>query len=315
MTKQHSEQPVKRGRRILKIALSVVLAIVIVVGIATYVLLAISPVPKTSKYELDLETVRQLALEGDGPLPVRLNALIIAEGGFPQILLIAGGSFQEQHMVIPSFQVVYEDSTVIIDTGYSKADHEMMFPGKPYDSEKFELLQAAMRRSRYILATHEHLDHIAGIARSPYLDETSAKVILTKEQIDNTGSETGFTPEMLARFTPLDYDQYHAFAPGLVLIEAAAHTPGSQMVYVRLQNGTEYFLVGDVVWSSKNLDQLAGRPLLMSLVMKEDWETHRHQVRTLYDISQNEAINLVISHDGDQIEQYIQQGLIGDGFE
>lgn len=319
MTNQHPEQSAKGNRSKLKTALRAILVtfvlLVIVVGIAAYVLLAVSPVPESSNYELDLERVRQLAMEGEGSLPVRLNVLIVAEGRFPQAITVAGSGFQEQRMVMPSFQVVYEDSTVIIDTAYSKAEHDMMFANKPYDSDKFELLQSAMRESRYILATHEHVDHIAGIARSPYLDEISPKVILTTEQIANAGPETAFTPEMLEALTPLHYDQYHAFAPGLVLIKAAGHTPGSQMIYVRLQNGTEYLLVGDVVWHSKNLERLTGRPLLTSLMLKEDREMHRHQIRTLYDISQSETINLVISHDSDQIEEYIQQGLIGDGFE
>lgn len=315
MAKRHSEQPVKRGRSKLKSALRVILATFALVMIAAYILLAISPVPETSNYELDLEPVRQLALDGDKPLPVRLNALIVAEGGLPEIMVIAGSSFREQRMAFPSFQVVYEDSTIIIDAVHSKVEHDTLFPNKPYDPEKFELMQAAMRESRYILATHEHFDHIAGIAQSPYLDEISGKVLLTGEQIDNAGPDTGFTPEMLNALTPLDYDKYHIIAPGLVLIKAAGHTPGSQMVYVRLQNGIEHLLVGDVVWNSKNLDRLTGRSLLTSLVLKEDRGIHGHQIRTLYNISQNEAINLVISHDGDQIEQYIREGLIGNGFE
>jgi glyoxylase-like metal-dependent hydrolase (beta-lactamase superfamily II) len=34
------------------------------------------------------------------------------------------------------------------------------------------------------------------------------------------------------------------FAPGVVLIKAAGHTPGSQMVHVRLASGKEVMLVG-----------------------------------------------------------------------
>jgi glyoxylase-like metal-dependent hydrolase (beta-lactamase superfamily II) len=316
MTDQDSKQPVKRSRRILKIALYVLLATLIIIGIAGYVLLAISPVPDTSDYEVDLALVRQLAQEGEGPLPVRLNAMIVAEGGFPEIMVIAGNGFQEQRMTFPSFQVVYEDEgAIIVDAVQSRADHETMFPGKPFDDKKFAMMQDAMRDGRLVLATHEHFDHIGGLSKSPYLDEIREKVILTREQIDNAGPETGFTPKMLAKFKPLDYDKYHLIAPGMVLIKAACHTPGSQMVYVRLQNGTEYLLVGDVVWNSKNLEQLTGRPLLTNLVLNEDRVIHGQQIRTLYNIAQNEPINLVISHDGAQIEAYIQEGLLGSYFE
>jgi glyoxylase-like metal-dependent hydrolase (beta-lactamase superfamily II) len=315
MTNQSAVQPKKRGLRFLKIALYVILALVIIVSIAGYLLLAISPVPETSDYEVDLVHVRQLALAGEGTLPVRLNAMIVADGAYPEIMIIAGTSFQEQRMVFPTFQIVYEAGTIVVDAVQSEAEHNQFFPGQPYDTEKFELMQNALRQSDYILATHEHFDHVGGLAKSPYLDEIKEKVVLTREQIKNAGPETGLTPELLASFTPLQYDKYHRFAPGVVLIEAAGHTPGSQMVYVRLQDGQEYLLVGDVVWNSKNLDQLTGRPLLTSLFLREDRQVHGPQIRTLYNITQNETIHLVISHDGRQIEAYVQQGLLGSSFE
>jgi glyoxylase-like metal-dependent hydrolase (beta-lactamase superfamily II) len=315
MTEQPSKPPRKWGRRFLKIVLYVVLALVIIVGVAGYILLAVAPVPETSEYEVDLAQVRQLALAGEESLPVRLNAMIVADGAFPKTMVIAGSGFQEHRMAFSSFQVVYEDSAIIVDAVHNQADHEAMFPGKPYDTEKFETMQTAMRHSRLILATHEHFDHIGGLSKSPYLDEIKEKVILTKEQIDHAGPETGFTPEMLAQFTPLDYEQYHRIAPGIVFIKAACHTPGSQMIYVQLQDGAEYLLVGDVVWNSENIERLTGRAWLTNLFLGEDRKIHGHQIRTLYNIAQNEPINLVLSHHGAQPDEYVRQGLLGDGFE
>jgi glyoxylase-like metal-dependent hydrolase (beta-lactamase superfamily II) len=172
-----------------------------------------------------------------------------------------------------------------------------------------------MRNSQLILITHEHLDHINGLTHSPYLDEVAEKTVLTGEQIDNAPDGTGLTPEIIAKITRLEYDQYQQIVPGVVLIKAAGHTPGNQMVYVQLQNGTEYLLVGDVVWTSENLTQLTGRPLLTNLFLGEAPQGHREQVRTLYNISQNEDIVLVISHDKPQLDSYLKQGLLGDRFE
>jgi glyoxylase-like metal-dependent hydrolase (beta-lactamase superfamily II) len=272
-------------------------------------------VPSTSQYELDIEQVRQLATEGNGVLPVRLNVLVIAEGKLPRMLVMPGGSFQEIRMSIPAFQVVYEDEAIIVDTAYGQADHETMFPSGQFDTGSFDALQTAIRESRLILVTHEHADHIAGIARSPYLSEIRDRVMLTREQIDHTGPESGFTPEILASFTPLDYERYYRVAPGLVLIKAAGHSPGSQMVYVQLQNGKEYMLLGDVIWNAQSIERLSGRPLLMSLMLQEDRSIIGQQIRKIHDLAQSEDIYWVISHDSEQIETYIQQGVIGDGFE
>jgi len=89
-----------------------------------------------------------------------------------------------------------------------------------------------------------------------------------------------FTSRPAGCFTPLQYDQYHRFAPGVVLIRQQVHTP-QPMIYVRLQMETEYLLVGDVVWNSKNLDQLTGRPLLTSWGLKEDRQIQGQQIEFL----------------------------------
>jgi glyoxylase-like metal-dependent hydrolase (beta-lactamase superfamily II) len=314
MTEQQTP-PVKRGRRILTIVGIVVLALVIVVCVAGYILLGISPVPETSSYQLDVAQLRQFATSGDGLLPVRLNALIVAEGTNAKTLVIAGGGFQNQRMVFPTFQVVYEDGMVVVDAVHTQAQHRQSFTGEPYDTAKYDAMQAAMRRSRTIIATHEHFDHIGGIANSPYFDEFNARVRLTAAQVTNARSLAGFPPALLARLTTFDYDGYYRLAPGMVLIKAPGHTPGGQMVYVRLQNGAEYLLVGDVVWNSESIDRLTGRPLLMNLSMNEDRAALGNEIRALYNLPRSEPIHLVVSHDGEQIEQYMRQGLLGRSFE
>ncbi len=314
MTEQPTP-PVKRGRRILTIAGIVVLALAVVVCVAGYILLNVSPVPETSTYPIDMTQIRQLATSGDGALPVRLNALIVAEGTNAKTLVIAGGGFQNQRMVFPSFQVVYEDGAIVVDAVHTQAQHSQAFAGEPYDTAKYDAMQAAMRRSRTIIATHEHFDHLGGIANSPYFDEISAKVRLTAAQAANAASLAGFPPALLAKLTTFDYDGYYRLAPGMVLVKAPGHTPGGQMVYVRLQNGSEYLLVGDVVWNSESIDRLTGRPLLMNLSMNEDRAALGNEIRALYDLARSEPIHLVISHDGEQIEQTMRQGLLGSNFE
>jgi hypothetical protein len=106
----------------------------------------------------------------------------------------------------------------------------------------------------------------------------------------------------------------------VVLIEAAGHSPGSQMIYIRLQTGAgttqEYLLVGDVVWNSLSLQRETGRAWLASLSLNEPRDVHANQVRALINLQKAEpALHMVISHDGAQIEAEIKEGLLGGTFE
>jgi glyoxylase-like metal-dependent hydrolase (beta-lactamase superfamily II) len=304
-----------RSKKILPTLLTLFAILVIVIAVAGYFLFGYSPVPRTSTYQLDIAQIRQLAGTDSSLFPVRLNTLILGQGTMPQFIVFAGGGLHPISMPVPVFQVVYPGNTVIVDTGMDKASFDQMFPGGSFSTENYDQLQTAMRRSQTILFTHEHLDHISGLIHSPYLDELVPKVILTREQISAITPDTGFKPELLARFTPLDYDQYHPIAPGLVLVKAPGHSPGSQMVYLRLQNGNEFLLVGDVVWNMQGLVRLRGRPLFISLMIQEDLSAIRNQARALHDLSQGEPVHLLISHDYEQIDSYIQQKLVGSGFE
>jgi glyoxylase-like metal-dependent hydrolase (beta-lactamase superfamily II) len=304
-----------RGKKVLHTFLTILAVLVVAVVLAGYILFGFSPVPAASTYQLDLAQIRQLAGADGSLLPIRLNALVLGQGSMPQFVVFAGGGLQSMRMPVPVFQVVYPNGTVIVDTGMDKAGFDQMFPGGSFSTEKYDQLQTAMRQSQTILLTHEHLDHIAGLANSPYRAELLPKVLLTRQQIGGLTPDTGLTPELLARFTPLDYDQYYLVAPGLVLVKAAGHSPGSQMAYLRLQNGNEFLLVGDVVWNMQSLTRLTGRPLFISLMLQEDRSATQNQLRTLYNVSQSEPVHLLISHDYEQIDSYIQQGLVGGSFE
>jgi glyoxylase-like metal-dependent hydrolase (beta-lactamase superfamily II) len=303
-----------RTKKGLRAVLTILAILVVVIAVAGYVLLGYSPLPKTSTYQLDMDQIRQLAGTDPSLFPVRLNTLILGQGSMPQFVVFAGGGLQQMRMPVPVFQVVYPDGTVIIDTGMDKSSFDGMFAGGSFSTESYDRLQSAMRQSQVILLTHEHLDHIAGLTHSPYLDELLPKVILTREQIAALTPATGLAPAQLARLAPLDYDGYHLVAPGLVLVKAPGHSTGSQMVYLRLQNGDEFILVGDVVWNMQSLVRLTGRPLLLSLMLQEDWSAIHNQARALYNVSQSQPVHLLISHDYEQIDSYIQQGLVGGEF-
>ena len=57
-----------------------------------------------------------------------------------------------------------------------------------------------------------------------------------------------------------------AIAPGVVVIPAPSHTPGSQMVFVRLAGGREYLFAGDIATMAQSWRELRARSRLIG-----DW--------------------------------------------
>jgi glyoxylase-like metal-dependent hydrolase (beta-lactamase superfamily II) len=211
---------------------------------------------------------------------------------------------------------VYPEHTIVIGAVHDKKYQELFFRGQPWSQEKWDEMQAAMRKASLILATHEHFDHVGGIATSPYLDEILDRVLLTRRQIEGfTMQFSGFPDGTLERLKPLDYETYHSPAPGVVLIQAPGHSSGHQFVYIRLESGHEFLYVGDSVWEKGNITHLSGRPRLISLLIMEDHSQSANQIRLLSNGLADESFpHILISHDGDQISQYQEQGLLGKGF-
>src|SRR5208337_264002 len=83
------------------------------------------------------------------------------------------------------------------------------------------------------------------------------------------------------RYLIFDYDLLLPIGPGVVLINAPGHTPGSQMVYVRLASGREMILAGDVVWNMAGIELERQKPDSTSHQMREDRTTIQQQIAWL----------------------------------
>ena len=92
-------------------------------------------------------------------------------------------------------------------------------------------------------------------------------------------------------------------------MKAPGHTPGSQMIYVILENGTEYLFIGDSTWHMDGVRQIKVKDAPW---IKEDEPAILAQLTWLNGLLKTEK-NLVIvaSHDDEQRKQYIEKGLLG----
>ena len=311
-------------KKILKIT-GIVVAVLIVLGFAgKYIFFDRSPIPDETNITLTIQDIRDLAATSTGPLPVRLNMSLIAEGKFKAYTVMAENS-KEYNCPFIAYQVVYnrpvmgKGKTIIIDTAMDKNKFESSIDPKTafYDA-RYDKMQEAMKNSSAIIATHEHYDHTDGIATSPYLDQIIGKTYFTPEQLGSPLiMDGGFTKEILEKSQKLDYKGMHLFAPGIVLIKTPGHTEGHQMVYVKVKSGKEFLIIGDIAWHSDNITGLKNRGLLVSLYLGEDRDLVANQIRWLHDkiYKGKEGIIPIVSHDLEQHQAHVKAGFIGDGFE
>jgi glyoxylase-like metal-dependent hydrolase (beta-lactamase superfamily II) len=268
----------------------------------------------------DLDQVRQVAGMMPGPRPLRVNVIKFAESRRTKNFAVKGMPAEPSVQARTAYQIVYADGTVMVDTGMDLPTHQFFGRGvqEPYFPEQATRVAEGLRSAKAIIVTHEHGDHIAGLMRSASFAELAPKTLLTRQQLQTLISEPQIpelkpTAEMAARLRVFDYPDYFPFAPGIALIKAPGHTPGSQMVYVVLQSGKELLLAGDVAWHMDGVRLNTGKDAPW---IKEPPELMAAELNWLNGLSGTEKnLAIVISHDEEQRRDYIARGVLGDGFE
>jgi len=271
-------------------------------------------------WSADLVQIRQVAGMIPGQRPLRVNVVKFAESRRTKNFSVKGLPAEPSVQARTAYQIVYPDGTLMVDTGMDLSTHQFFGRGaqEPYFPEAAARVAQALRSAKAIIVTHEHGDHIAGLIRSASFAELASKTVLTRAQLQTLMTDPQIpelrpTAEMTARLRVVDYSDYMAFAPGIALIKAPGHTQGSQMVYVALQSGKEVLLAGDVAWHMDGVRMSTGKDAPW---IKEPPELMAAELSWLNGLSRTEKnLSIVISHDEDQRRQYIEQGVLGDGFE
>jgi len=296
----------------------VVLIIVLgVAGAAAWSYLTVrEPFPETSSYRIDLDALDALARDGGGELPIAVQHELVAIAGMPRAAVFAGESFDEHEMGHGAYRIKYADGrSVVVDAAFSESGMAgFPFEGR-FDGRAFEKVQETMLGADVIVLTHEHFDHIAGIGEIDDAEALAPRLLMNPEQLASEEAALFMSDDLRSRVEGVDYETTMRVAPGIVLLRAAGHTAGSQIVYVRPQTGKALLLIGDVAW---HLDQIRNehyRPRLVTdLLLGEDREAVLHQMRALKDLLESEQVAVVSSHDLDDRRKLIDAGVLEDGF-
>jgi glyoxylase-like metal-dependent hydrolase (beta-lactamase superfamily II) len=279
-------------------------------------------VPAQSAYKTDIAAWRQLVSGDSAQLPNEMRVEIVGQDAVPLGAMQAGSPFEDYPRVRASFQLNGPAGSVIIDTAMDKAiaAKAQRGPNAQFDEAAYGRMIAAMGVAAKVAVTHEHPDHIGGVARFPMPERLAERLVLTRKQYEGLGASTvdAKVPPAYANAQILDLQTPMRIAPGVVMIPAAGHTPGSVMFYVRMADQHEILFLGDIAWVLSNVRDLKTRPRFTQqffMVSGEDRAKVADQIRALHDLAAAEpALTMIPAHDAPVIEALIGSGLIKEQF-
>ncbi|MES1207193.1 MAG: MBL fold metallo-hydrolase [Pseudomonadota bacterium] len=262
-------------------------------------------------FAIDLAALHRAATSA-GALPERLEVERVGEFAFPRAFVVAGEGFRMHPMVLLAHRVVWPDRSLMIDSAMAPEDAKKM-PGAKVDEAAWTRVQAALGKADGIVFTHEHPDHVGGVAKHPAFTNLASEVLMTREQLASPRLERkDFPPGAFGALQPIDYQGLYAVAAGVVLQKAPGHSPGSQLVYVELASGTRFLFVGDIAWSFDNIREQRGRPAVAHLLMKEDRGAVAAEVQALGRLPPD--VHVIVAHDPVALENDLKAGLYHQGF-
>jgi glyoxylase-like metal-dependent hydrolase (beta-lactamase superfamily II) len=261
-----------------------------------------------------LTTVRALSGAIPGALPTAVNYLNAYDDSLVIGAAVDGAGSSKVSLVTGVFQVRFPHGWIMVDAAMdSSTQHKI----RSFKADNFAKIETALEKANLIVITHEHADHVQPLVKSPIADLVAPHTLLTREEVETllTKPDVAFTSmdsAQVSRYLVVAYDRALPIARGVVLIKAAGHTPGSQMVYVKLASGRELILAGDVAWFALGIDTQRQKPDSASRFMGEDRTAIGKELAWLKGV-QAQGVTVVVSHDGSQLKSLAKHGVLSEG--
>lgn len=197
--------------------------------------------------------LRKAAAAIPGQAPVAIETELVGWRKLPGTLFVAGAGIKRKLVAIMAFRLpVPGGSEIVIDSGMTRPAAEAMGL-EAFLPERQAKVDAALQRASLVLITHEHPDHIGGLLNA------GIAVIAQRARLNPGQTPPGASPGIAAT-------GIQSVAPGIAVVPAPSHTPGSQLIFVRLADGREYLFAGDIASFEQNWKELRARSRLVG-----DW--------------------------------------------
>lgn len=289
-------------------------------GAGWWLLFSGSKAPAEAPGVIDLAGWRELVAGDQGQGPARIGWLEIGHAPFPSFAVQAGRFEDPVEMSFNTVQLSWPDRFILIDTAVDEAVVTSMSKEASFDTAAYDQMLVAIRNADQVVITHEHVDHVIGIARHPDPQYIAPNLALTEIQLGALGKfapPDGLADEVRgAQVT--DFSKAVRIAPGVVVAPMAGHSPGSQVIYVQRADGAEFLFIGDIAWTMRNIEELTTRPVLLNFMIFDPPEVREQvlaQLRGLHDLTQTEpGVTIIPAHDRIYLRDLISAGRLAEGF-
>ena len=205
---------------------------------------------------IDIARLRSLSDSQSGPRPVAIEYAAVATDSRPGTLLVAGGGLRYDETAVLVWRLITPGGDTVINSGLT-SEQAMASGFARYHPELQATVDSWLTAARKIAFTSEEIDHVGGLVAhlSENLDLVG-KVSGNRDQLKAIRSLSPLTTKSLPAESAILVDQagYFPIAPGIAAVCTPGHRKGSEMIYVRLQDGREYLFVGDTAPMRRNVE-------------------------------------------------------------